>query len=205
MDAVRPFLELLGQHTFTLIFFVTLIDSFGLPFPGRLLLIVSGAFMESGADAAALIALAAAGALVGDHGVYLAGQLAGDRVLGLFCRLTLNSEGCLDRTREYFRRFGGPTFILGRFVAGIRIVAIALAGAGLVRYRTFIAYDVVGALVWATACVSLGYSVRDHLTAFVEDYGGAPMLVALLIGGTLVAVASRVVWCAGARRARAVR
>jgi membrane protein DedA with SNARE-associated domain len=203
MDAIRPFLDFLSEHTFEMVFLVTFIDAFGLPFPGRLLLIVSGAFMANGADAAVLILIAASGALLGDHGVYLAGRIAGSRILGLLCRVTLNSEGCLEKTREYLRRFGAPTFVLGRFVAGIRIVAITLAGAGLVRYRTFLLYDVAGVLVWASTCVLLGYAVRDHWMAFVEAYGSTPLLATLLTGSVVGAVLLRVWWRARWRALRA--
>ena len=203
MDAVRPYLDFLAQHTYGVVFLVTLIDSFGLPFPGRLLLIIAGALTVGGADTAGLILMAASGALVGDHGVYLAGRLAGGRALRLFCRLTLNPDDCLDKTKEYFRRFGAPTFILGRFVAGVRIVAITLAGAGVVRYRTFILYDVAGALIWASFCVLLGYAVRDHWSAFVDAYGVTPALTGLVVVALATAIASRVLWRAGARRSRA--
>ena len=203
MDTVRPFLDFLAEHTYGVVFIVTLIDSFGLPFPGRLLVIVAGALTAGGADTAGLILMAASGALIGDHGVYLAGRLAGARALGLFCRLTFNSEGCLENTKVYFRRFGAPTFILGRFVAGVRIVAVTLAGAGVVRYRTFILYDVTGVLIWASFCVLLGYAVRDHWSAFMEAYGATPALTALVVVAISTAIISRVLWRAGARRARA--
>lgn len=202
MDAVRPFLDFLADHTYPVVFLVTLIDSFGVPFPGRLLLIIAGALTAGGADTAGLILMAASGALVGDHGVYLIGRLAGTRALGLFCRLTFNSEGCLEKTRIYFRRFGAPTFILGRFVAGVRIVAVLLAGAGIVRYRTFILYDVAGALIWASLCVLLGYAGRDHWSAFMEAYGATPAVTALVVVAIATAIISRVLWRAGARRAR---
>jgi membrane protein DedA with SNARE-associated domain len=202
MDALRPFVDFLAGHTFAIVFLVTLIDAFGLPFPGRLLLIVSGAFMETGSDAAVLILIAASGALLGDHGVYLAGRMAGSRILGLLCRVTLNAEGCLEKTREYLRRFGAPTFVLGRFVAGIRIAAITLAGAGLVRYRTFLLYDVAGVLVWASTCVLLGYAVRDHWTAFVETYGSAPVAGIVVVGSVTAAIVCRIVW-RSTHRARA--
>jgi len=203
MDAARPYLDFLAAHTYGVVFLVTLIDAFGLPFPGRLLLIIAGALTAGGADTAGLILMAASGALVGDHGVYLAGRLAGARALHLFCRVTFNPDECLDKTRVYFRRFGAPTFILGRFVAGVRIVAVTLAGAGIVRYRTFILYDVAGVLIWASFCVLLGYSVRDHWSAFMEAYGVTPAVTALVLVALSTAIVSRVLWRAGARRSRA--
>ena len=200
MDTIRPFLDFLADHTYAVVFVVTLIDSLGLPFPGRLLLVVAGAFTVGGADTAGLILVAASGAVLGDHIVYLGGRVAGARILGFFCRVTLNSERCLERTQLYFSRFGPPMFIIGRFVAGIRVVAITLAGTGLVRYRTFLLYDVLGALSWAATFVLIGYAVRDHWSGFVEDYGRVPALFGLLVVGILTVVGWRLLRRTGAHR-----
>jgi membrane protein DedA with SNARE-associated domain len=82
-------------------------------------------------------------------------------------------------------------------------VAVLLAGAGIVRYRTFILYDVAGALIWASICVLLGYAVRDHWNAFMEAYGATPAVTALVVVAISTAIISRILWRAGARRARA--
>jgi membrane protein DedA with SNARE-associated domain len=184
-DAISPYLTFLVDHLYVVAFLVALIDSTGLPFPGRLLVVAAGAFSADAPDATWVILFAAAGAVIGDHALYLLGWLGGDKLLSLYCRWTMGSGRCLAKTRDYFHRFGAVTILIGRFVAGVRIFAAALAGSGAIRYHHFLVFDALGALVWATAFVLLGYLFGDVGVAIMERYG-----VTLLIGVTLAGLGS---------------
>ncbi len=63
-----------------------------------MILVLTPAFLATHDDLARLILAATAGALLGDHVPYVAGRLAGTRLLGLYCRLTLASEACVETT-----------------------------------------------------------------------------------------------------------
>jgi len=128
-----------------------------------------------------MVALAAAGALVGDHTLYVLGWLGGDRVLRLYCRWTLGSAHCIRKAQDYFRRFGGATIVIGRFVAGVRIFAAALAGSGGLPYERFLLFDVLGALLWATVCVLPGYLLGPRATRILEQFGDVVLLVGLVL------------------------
>jgi membrane protein DedA with SNARE-associated domain len=97
----------------------TLIDATGLPFPGRILLIAAGAGAGDPLRVVTLTLAGAVGALAGDHLWYFSGRLGGRRLLNVYCRLSLGSKRCQSRAREYFKRFGPLTVIIGRFVAGL--------------------------------------------------------------------------------------
>jgi membrane protein DedA with SNARE-associated domain len=187
-EAVRPYLTFLVDHLYLVAFLVAVIDSSGLPFPGRLLVIAAGAFSAGAPDATWVILVAAAGAVIGDHALYLLGWLGGDKVLSLYCRWTMGSGRCLAKTRDYFHRFGAVTILIGRFVAGVRIFAAALAGSGAIRYHQFLVFDALGGLVWATAFVLLGYLFGDVGMAMMERYGITLLVTITLLGlGGIVA------------------
>jgi membrane protein DedA with SNARE-associated domain len=97
MDALHVHVAFLAEHVVAVVFCAFLIEAAGIPFPSRLILIVAAA---SRFDLQGLIELglaATAGAATGDHVPYLAGMLAGPRLLAFYCRITLGSERCVER------------------------------------------------------------------------------------------------------------
>lgn len=96
-----------------------------------------------------MIALGAAGAVMGDSLSYLLGRLGGDRLPQLYCKLTLGSADCVQKTQDYFTRRGGLTVAFARFVIGVRAFAAPMAGSTQMAYPRFLAYDALGALLWA--------------------------------------------------------
>jgi membrane protein DedA with SNARE-associated domain len=140
-----------------------------------------------------LVALAAAGTILGDHILYWLGCLGGDKILALYCRWTIGSSRCIADAREYFARWGGATIVIGRFVTGVRIFASALAGAGGISYPRFLFFDVVGALVWSGVCVGLGYILGERAGQLLERYGSVVLFIgAALIVGTAAVIGWRV-------------
>ena len=95
-------------------------------------------------------------AFAGDQVGYLIGRSAGPKV---FSRpdSRLFKQEYVDKTYSYFDRYGGRTIILARFVPIVRTFAPVAAGVGKMRYRTFIAYNAVGALLWGVGVTVLGY------------------------------------------------
>jgi membrane protein DedA with SNARE-associated domain len=192
-DGIGPYLSFFATHRHAVVFLSAAIDSTGLPFPGRVILVIAGAVATDVVDMTWMVLLAAMGALVGDHTLYLLGWLGGDRVLRLYCRWTLGSAHCIRKAEDYFRRFGGATIVIGRFVAGVRIFAAALAGSGGITYQRFLLFDVLGALLWAAACVLPGYLLGPRATRVLEEFGDVVLLAGLvLVLGGLAVIAFRV-------------
>lgn len=63
----------------------------------------------------------------------------------------------LERARAFYEKHGGKTIILARFMPVVRTFAPILAGAGKMRYGTFFAYNIIGAVLWAIGLPLLGY------------------------------------------------
>ena len=148
----------LVEHTYAVVFLSALIDATAIPFPGRIVLAAAGAFAAAGeANAVLVVALGTAGVVITDHVWYCAGSLGGDRLLRLYCRLTFSSPDCVQRTTDWFKRFGTLTIVVGRFVAVVRVLAWPLARDHGVGYATFLALDVAAALAWTAIWVGLGW------------------------------------------------
>jgi membrane protein DedA with SNARE-associated domain len=195
-EVLQPLAAWLLEHTYLVVFVAALIDSTGIPFPGRIILVAAGAFAARGdANLAVIILLGAAGVAITDQFWYWAGALGAQHLLRLFCRFTLNSELCPRRTADWFERYGTLTIALGRFVAGVRLLAWPLARPHGVRYSTFVLVDAVAALLWSSVWVGLGWLLGEHA---VDTAGEAGWIGVVMVAAGFVVVLTVRLW----RRAR---
>ena len=164
---LQPYLDFIAAHPFSVVFASSLVEAAGVPFPSRVILLLAPAFLATNDDLLPLIAVAAAGAVLGDHVPYFAGRLAGMRLLGLYCRVTLASDSCVETTLGYFRRFGSAALLFSRFSASVRLFASACAGCGGITYPRYLAFDVVGSIVYTTIVVLVGWLVGERAVAFL--------------------------------------
>lgn len=178
-ESLAPYLAFFTDHLFVIVFIAAMIDATGIPFPGRLLIITAGALAADGPDTTRVVLLAAAGAVLGDHILYLLGRLGGDRVLSAYCRWTMGSSRCVEKARAYFRRFGGATIVIGRFMTGVRLFAATLAGSGGIRYVTFLAADTIGALLWAGIFVVLGHILGTQAGRALKPYANVVLVIGI--------------------------
>lgn len=153
-DLVRQY----GAWSYGILFVIVFAET-GLvvtPFlPGDSLLFAAGALAGLGSirlDLAAGVLIVAA--ILGDTVNYWIGQYLGHRLLA-WGRLIRKEH--IDRTHAFFEKYGGKTIIIARFVPIVRTFAPFVAGVGEMTYSRFLAYNVIGALLWVFVCVGLGY------------------------------------------------
>ena len=132
------------------------------PLPGPGMLVAAGMATAGPRDVVLLIATSVTGSLVGDHILYALGMRRGTRLLALYCRLSLGSVRCVEKTLTFFRRYGAVAILVCRFSTGVRLFAAVLAGSGEISYRRFVSLDVIGSIVYTTLWIVLGATVRRH-------------------------------------------
>lgn len=86
MEVAQPFIAFLTGHVHLAVFAACAIEATGIPFPSRILLILAGVFLASTAGLAWAVVLAAAGAVFGDHVLYLSGRCGGPSLLRMYTR-----------------------------------------------------------------------------------------------------------------------
>jgi len=156
--------------------------------PGDSLLFVAGAMAGSGyLNLEILLISLFAAAVIGDTVNYWIGKTAGMKVLEKNYSLVRREH--LEKTQEYFTRYGGITIVIARFIPFIRTFAPFLAGVGKMKYSWFITYNVIGAALWI-----LGFTLAGYF------FGGIPIvqenfnyIIYAIIALSLFAVASIVV------------
>jgi membrane protein DedA with SNARE-associated domain len=132
-----------------------LVEAAGLPFPSRIVLLIAATLAGEPGQLVGLVVVSTVGLLIGDHVPYLAGALTGPRILAFYCRITLGSAGCVEKTVGYFKRFGAAAILMSRFSASVRLFASALSGCGHITYRKFVTFDAVGTLLSTPSSRSL--------------------------------------------------
>ena len=149
-----------GVWTYAILFLVIFCET-GLvvtPFlPGDSLLFAAGAIASSGSlNVHVIFLLLLAAAILGDTVNYHIGYFLGPKFLEKNKSRLIKKE-YLDRTHQYFEKYGGKTIIIARFVPIIRTFAPFMAGIGSMSYRHFISYNVIGALLWVSLFTYAGY------------------------------------------------
>jgi len=158
--------------------------------PGDSLLFAIGMFSHEGLLAVpvllsvlTLFVAAFAGNVVG----YEIGRAVGDRLYrrdGRFLK-----RAYFDHTIEFFEKYGRRALVLGRFVPIVRTFVTVVAGVGHMPRRVFLTWSAIGAAVWVSLIVGLGYAlggvplIRDHLEAVVLGMvliSVLPMVIAAL-------------------------
>ena len=180
-ESLQPFAAWLVQHTYIVVFAGALVDATGIPFPGRLLLVAAGAFAARGDVSLPLvIVLGAAGAAATDHLWYFSSALGADRPLKALCRVALGAQRCARATTDWFERYGALTIVLGRFVAGVRLLAWPLARKHGISYPMFVLMDALGALLWSAVWVGLGWLLGEHALDAAGEAGWVGLGLAAL-------------------------
>jgi len=145
-----------GLWTYGILFAIVFCET-GLvitPFlPGDSMLFAAGALSASTSlNAAWLIIILSAAAIIGDAANYAIGYYIGEKLI----RNKLIKKEYLDRTHEFYAKHGKMTIILARFVPIVRTFAPFVAGLGSMRYIEFAVYNVTGGCLWVFLFVTAG-------------------------------------------------
>src|SRR5438270_855977 len=173
----------LEQFGLFILFLNVLLGPEGLPLPSYPMLTVAGALSFSGGSLAPAVIAAAAAAMIADLGWYLAGNWWGAKVLGTVCRVSLSPDSCVRQTQSLFSRIGPKSLLFVKFLPGIGLVTVAMAGMSGVTLQTFLLLDAIGAGLFVSVPILLGrvfHGAVDVLLAMVAQLGeyGAILLAA---------------------------
>ncbi len=148
-----------GAWTYGILFFVIFLETGFVvtPFlPGDSLLFAAGTFAALGSlNPLYLFLLLTVAAVLGDTVNYSIGKYIGPRAFSGDIKFLKQEH--LDKTQEFYEKHGGKAIILARFIPIIRTFAPFVAGIGTMKYRKFIAYNVIGGIAWVAVFTFLGY------------------------------------------------
>lgn len=143
----------------------------GFMLPGDSLLFTAGLLSATGTlpDIWILLITIPIAAIAGDQVGYLIGNKAGPAVFRRPESRFFRQE-YVDKAHHFFERYGARTIVIARFVPIVRTLAPVMAGVARMRYRTFVAFNVIGGIGWGVGVTTLGYFLGqiDFVRANIE-------------------------------------
>lgn len=107
-----------------------------------------------------LIPLLFVAAILGDNTNYFFGRFLGQRI---FVRdYWFLKRSYIDKTQEFYAKYGGRTLVIARFVPIVRTFAPFVAGVGKMNYSSFIGYCLSGGALWVTSLTLAGFFLGSH-------------------------------------------
>ena len=173
--------------------------------PGDTLLFVSGLFIASGAIDINLwlfIALVSLAAFVGNMVGYWIGYKIGPPVFSRPNAKLLKRE-YIDKSADFFSKYGKITIVLARFVPVVRTVATVMAGASKMNAKIYTLYSAIGAVLWITSVTVAGFFLGQ--IAFIRDNLDLIVIAAVVIVICASAFPAVAHWVASRRAKQAAK
>lgn len=165
---VLSFRYLLLYHGYLLLFVYVLAVALGLPIPADPLLLLMGAMVGNHRYLFAASLLAAVlPSLIGDILWYELGRFRGRSILGLLCKLSLEPDTCVRKTEAAFAKRGSGALLFAKFVPGMSLISVSLAGISRMRYWRFLLVDAAGCGLWAGGYLFLGRVFHRQVDALI--------------------------------------
>ena len=201
MDFIIDFVLHIDQHmlnivqayhlwTYAILFLIIFCET-GLvvtPFlPGDSLLFVAGAICaqpDMPLEVNILVLIVFVAAVLGDSSNYAIGHFFGKKLFSN-PKSKIFKQSHLDKTHEFYKKYGGKTIIIARFVPIVRTFAPFVAGMGKMHYYYFMLYNVSGGLLWVALFCYAGYFFGDF--PFVQQ-NLKLLVVAIIVVSVLPAV-----------------
>lgn len=149
--------------------------------PGDSLLFASGALAAASHGALnvhIIVAMLLSAAIIGDAVNFMIGKYFGAKLFANPNSRIFKQE-YLQKTHQFYDKYGGKTIIIARFVPIVRTFAPFVAGMGNMHYGKFIRYNVIGALAWVLSLTYLGYAFGN--LPIVKDNFGKVVLAIIVI------------------------
>jgi len=188
---MNELLVAMAHHGYALVFGLLLAEALGFPFPAAIALVSAGAAVASHALGGPTVLLSALLALlIGDSVQFWLGRYTGWALLGFLCRVSINPETCILRSAESFYKRGKATLIIAKFIPGVNTMAAPLAGSMKMPFGQFLQLELLGALLYSTTYLVVGYVARDFLAAILRGFHAAGRAMEVVVLAALLAYAA---------------
>jgi membrane-associated protein len=174
---------------YPIVFGLIAIETMGIPVPGETALIAAALLAHDGQlDIVPLIVIASLAAIIGDNIGFAIGRKGGRRVFAAPGPLHEHRLKVLEHGEPFFAKHGPKAVFLGRWVSGLRIASAWLAGINNMRWPTFLFWNALGGIAWATS-IALGvYLLGDVAERIITTAGP------VALGLSLALIVAVIVW-----------
>jgi membrane protein DedA with SNARE-associated domain len=130
-------------------------------------------------------------ALLSDQFWYQIGLRRGGKVLSFLCRISLDPDSCVQRTKKIFARYGARSLLVAKFIPGLNTIGPPLAGILRMRRLRFLLFDGLGVFIWVSVFTLLGYQFGHEIEEHVTNTSGMGTWIGLVVP---VGLAAYMLW-----------
>lgn len=185
---IDTLLGIFGNWVYVALWFIIFAETglaVGFFLPGDSLLVVSGLFAAANKLNIFLVLISFfLGSVIGDSTGYWTGRVMGKRLFNREDSFIFKPSR-VEKAHAFFEKYGVKTVILARFVPIVRTFAPIVIGAAEMRYRTFLTFSIIGALLWIGSMVLAGYFlggvIETALGIKLEDHIEKVVIVVVFI------------------------
>ncbi len=171
-----------------------MIENAGVPVPGETIMVTASILSSAGSlDPYLVIISGVAGAVIGDNMGYWIGRIGGRRIIERLSQKLPYTKITISRTENFFKKYGGITVLLARFITGVRIFAGPVAGVSLMDFKRFFFYNALGAIIWACTLVFGIMYIGSVYREYIRDYEYANYIIYGLLFIVLLLIAYKIV------------
>jgi membrane protein DedA with SNARE-associated domain len=169
-SALQP---IILEYGLIAVFVIVMLESAGLPLPGETALILASVYagLTGDLEIAAIIAVAATAAIIGDNIGFAVGRRFGLPLVKRFGPMVGLDDKRLRFGQHMFARHGAKIVFFGRFIAFLRIFAAVLAGVNRYSWRSFLMFNAAGGIIWATLFGIGGFIFGDAMHRIAGPVG----------------------------------
>ncbi len=180
-------LEWISHYGYPAIFALLMLGIVGLPVPDETLLTFTGYLIFTHHfNLAPAFVTVLVGTICGITLSYTLGRTFGLALIHRFGKYIHLTEERLAKAHLFFERAGHWSLTFGYFVPGVRHLTAYAAGVSYVQPHIFALFAYLGAFLWATTFVTLGYILGDRWQVVSAQIHHHLTIACLVIGGLVV-------------------
>jgi membrane protein DedA with SNARE-associated domain len=163
------------------IFVLMVLESATLPVPSEIVLPFAGYLVYQGTfNFWIVLILASIGSLIGTLIDYAIGYYLGRAAILRYGKYVHLSEKSLSSSENWFKKYGPITVLLARFVPLVRTVVAFPAGIAEMKIPKFVAYSIIGIILWDAALIYIGYLVGPKVNVIINSLSSSFTIIEIL-------------------------
>jgi membrane protein DedA with SNARE-associated domain len=176
------------------LFVLMFLESTMIPLPSELVMPFAGFLVAlEQMNLWAVIIFATLGSLAGSLFGYWLGRRYSHGFVRKFGKYLLLEKEHLAKAQKYFKSHGNKTIFISRFIPGIRHVISIPAGVGKMNLKKFSVLTILGAGIWNTFLLYLGYILQKNWQIVYKYSGYVDMIIIVIIFLLLVYYVSKII------------
>ncbi|MEV6866065.1 DedA family protein [Streptosporangium subroseum] len=161
---------LLDHYGYLAVGALIFLDDFGIPAPGETILLAAAIYAGAGQlHLAVIMLIAVAAAVAGDNLGYVIGRTGGRAFIRRWGHYILLPPERFRKAEKFFAQHGGKVVVIARFVSGLRQANGIVAGTIGMPWPRFLAFNTLGAILWAGVWTVLGYTAGAYGGDFYDE------------------------------------